>query len=645
MSFEAIFGTRRCGAASLADRQAACFKSKLADAAARAAARRYPFARLITRLVERPPAWIQTGENREILAMTNPITVLKFGSSILANESLLARAVHEIYRYIRQGNHVVAVVSAFSGETDRLLNHSKRYGENADPYAVAALASLGEGQAVALLGLALDQAGIPTNVLDSAGMGLKTLGSATDSKPTGLDVENIKRALANKPVLVVPGFIGRDEMGRVTLLGRGGSDYTALFIAGQLGAQQAVLIKDVDGLYDRDPAKFPREAKRYERVSYEDILQMPEKIVQHKAVRYAGDVRLKFGVGAAGQRVATWVWDGNSAFADKPLRNTPVKVALIGAGIVGRGVYDRVSGQQNFFEITKVCVRDVKKHQGKGIADGLLTSDWREALGSGADIIIETIGGLTPAKEIICEALKSGKHVVTANKAVLAHEFDTFAAIRRETGGRLLYSAAVGGGVPILEAVRNAAKRGRIQTVRGVVNGTTNFVLGQLARGISFAEAIKKAQDAGFAEPDPSADIDGHDAAAKACLIAREAFGHPIFPNQVKRMGISHLTPNHAAQAAAQGGAIRLVAHITCPRGLTHATVAPLILPSDDPLAQVHDEQNCAVITMEDGSRSVVTGRGAGRWPTAESIMGDLFEILRGENVSEDEENIGEVAA
>jgi len=170
-------------------------------------------------------------------------------------------------------------------------------------------------------------------------------------------------------------------------------------------------------------------------------------------------------------------------------------------------------------------------------------------------------------------------------------------------------------------------------------------VLGQLAQGIEFAVAIRKAQELGFAEPDPSADIDGHDAAAKACLIAREAFGHPIFPNQVKRMGISHLTPNHAAQAAAQGGAIRLVAHITCPRGLTHAAVAPLILPSDDPLAQVHDEQNCAVITMEDGSRTVVTGRGAGRWPTAESMIADLFEILRGDNVADDEEYIGEVAA
>lgn len=577
--------------------------------------------------------------------MTNPITVLKFGSSTLANETLLGRAVHEIYRYVRQGHYVVAVVSAFSGETDRLLNHARKYGESADPYAVAALTSLGEGHSVALLGLALDQAGIPTNVLDSAGMGLRTLGSATDSRPTGLDVENIKRALSHKQVLVVPGFIGRDDLGRVTLLGRGGSDYTALFIAGQLGAQQAVLIKDVDGLYDRDPAQFPAEAKRYERVSYDDILQMPEKIVQHKAVRYANDVRLKFGVGAAGQRVATWVWDGNSAFAEKPLRSTPMKVALIGSGIVGKGVYERVKGQSNFFEITSVCVRDIKKHQGQGVPDALLTSDWRAALASGADIIVETIGGLTPAKEIISEALKAGKHVVTANKAVLAHEFDTFAAIRRETSARLMYSSAVGGGVPILETVRAAARRGRIQSVRGVVNGTTNFVLGQLARGVSFADAIKKAQDAGFAEPDPSADIDGHDAAAKACLIAREAFGHPIFPNQVKRMGISHLTPNHAAQAAAQGGAIRLVAHITCPRGLTHATVAPLILPSDDPLAQVQDEQNCAVITMEDGSRAIAMGRGAGRWPTAESIMGDLFEILRGENVSDDEEYIGEVAA
>ncbi len=582
-------------------------------------------------------------ESEETMATNTPITVLKFGSSILANEGMLPRAVHEIYRYVRQGHQVVAVVSAFHGETDRLFAHAKRYGDQADPVAVASLVSLGEAHAVSLLGLALDQAGVPVNVLDSAGMGLSTLGPAIDARPTGLNVENVKRALAQKPVLVVPGFIGRDDMGRITLLGRGGSDYTALFIAGQLGAHQAVLIKDVDGLYDRDPAKFA-DAKRYERVSYEDILQMPEKIVQHKAVRYAADVGLNFGVGAAGQRVATWVWDGRSAFATRPLAVSPLRVALVGAGIVGRGVYERVKSLPNFFTVTSVCVRDVAKHAASGIPAELLTTDWRKAI-EHADVVVESMGGLDPAGDIICTALTSGRHVVTANKAVLAHEFDRFTDCRRRSNARLLYSAAVGGGVPILEAVRAAARRGRIASVRGVVNGTTNFVLGLLSRGMDFAEAIRKAQDAGFAEPDPSADIDGHDAAAKACLIAREAFGHPIFPNQVKRMGISHLTPNHAAQAAAQGGAIRLVAHISCPRGMTHATVAPLILPGDDPLAQVQDEHNCAVITMEDGSRTVVTGRGAGRWPTAESMVGDLFELVRGDNVSDDEEYIGEIAA
>ncbi len=576
--------------------------------------------------------------------LSSPITVLKFGSSILPVEGALPHAVHEIYRYVRQGHLVVAVVSAFAGETDRLLNHARKYGEAADPSATASLVSLGEANSVALLGLALDQAGIPVNILDSAGMGLKTIGLPTDSRPSGLDVENVRRALAQKPVLVVPGFVGRDELGRVTLLGRGGSDFTALFIAGQLGAQQCVLIKDVDGLYDADPATN-KNAKRYERVSYDEVLNLPEGIVQHKAVRYTRDVSLNFGVGSMGHRVATWVWGGKSHFADKPAKVKPIKVALAGAGIVGRGVYERLKGLPAFFEVVKVGVRDVKKHANSGIPEKLLTADIDAVLSSGADVIVETMGGLMPAKELICGALQKGKHVVTANKAVLAAEFDTFTGIRRQTGARLLYSASVGGGVPIIEAVRAAARRGRIASVRGVVNGTTNFVLGQLAQGVEFAEAIRKAQAAGFAEPDPSADIDGSDAAAKACILAREAFGHPIFPNQVKKMGIGHLTPNHAAQAQAQGGAIRLVAHITCPRGMTHAAVAPLILPSDDPLAQVHDEQNCCVITLEDGSRTVVTGRGAGRWPTAEAMLADLFELVRGEGSIEEEEYIGEVAA
>ncbi len=262
--------------------------------------------------------------------MVNSLTVLKFGSSVLPTEEALPVAVREITHWVERGHKVIAVVSALGETTDRLLARTSRYAaawRPADEAAVAALLATGEATTVALLGLALAAAGRPANVLDAAAIGLKTEGPLLDARAIDVDRGAVHRALADRPIIVVPGFLGRDDRGRTTLLGRGGSDLTALFLAGELLADQCVLLKDVDGLYDRDPSEDPANARRYLRANYEDVLRLTGGIVQHKAVRYARDRRTQFTVAAPGRFEGSLIWGGDTVLDRDPVE-TSSRVSL-----------------------------------------------------------------------------------------------------------------------------------------------------------------------------------------------------------------------------------------------------------------------------------------------------------------------------
>lgn len=563
-----------------------------------------------------------------------PIVVLKFGSSVLPDELSLPTAVHEIYRHVRAGRRVVAVVSALGDTTDRLLSRAQGYVPNPDSCALAAWVATGEAQAAALLALAVDRAGTPVTVLDSGSIGLRTTGPILDGSVAELNGEAIRRALAATPVLVVPGFVGRDEIGRATLLGRGGSDLTALFIAAEIGAKHCVLLKDVDGLYDSDPASNTR-ARRYATVSYDDVLALSEGIVQHKAVRFARSRGVEFSVACIGKDEGTTVGASPSRFhgaanetcsAAGTIR--PLRVGLLGLGTVGRGVYDRLVARPELFEVVGIAVRDVEKHAAAGVARELLTTDAWDVVRGDCDVIVETIGGVEPASELIAEALRLSRDVVTANKAVIAAEYERLVALAEVSGSQLLFSAAVGGGVPVIEAVERAAQRGRVQSIEGVLNGTTNFVLDRLAEGVAFEDAVKLAQALGFAEADPSADLDGLDAANKLAVLARVAFGVNLNPTDVIREGIRGLSTEGVVAAKRAGGAVRLVGRLTNEGGRIVATVKPEILGAGSPLARAKDEGNAAVIRGVDGSETIVAGRGAGRWPTTESVVADLFDLV-----------------
>jgi homoserine dehydrogenase len=233
-----------------------------------------------------------------LVSVNLPLQVLKLGGSVLENEAGLEIAVREIERTASSGARVLAVTSAFRGVTERLLERARSRFPSPSPDALASLLATGESTAAAFLSLALDSAGIPNELLDPDRVRLRARGPALDAEPADVDIEVIEKALTSKPVAVLPGFFGRRSSGAVALLGRGGSDLTALFLAERLGARECRLVKDVDGLYSEDPARAAGEPRRYRRASWEELLRVGGALVQRKAVEFARRHRLDFTIAA-----------------------------------------------------------------------------------------------------------------------------------------------------------------------------------------------------------------------------------------------------------------------------------------------------------------------------------------------------------
>ncbi|QYK48423.1 MAG: homoserine dehydrogenase [Phycisphaeraceae bacterium] len=576
----------------------------------------------------------RSAESRDL-----PVVVLKFGGSVLRNEADIARVVHEVYRWVRRGKRVVAVVSALEGTTDALIAQARAYADSPDSLHAGAYASLlatGEQTSAALLGLALDRAGLPVEILDAASVSLLTSGTVVDGFPESIDAPRILSTLNRVPVVVLPGFIGRDTEGRTTLLGRGGSDLTALFVAERLiaaGASKTTcrLVKDVDGLYEFDPANGTdgERPRRFTHLHWDGALALDGGIVQHKAVRYAKEKGLSFEVGAALEDRATLVADTNESLDPAPTRDrTPrTRVVLLGCGTVGLGVYKRLIALPDLFDVVAVAVRDIAKAIASGVEPHLLTTDPLGAAELDCDLIIETIGGTEIARHAIERALRAGKDVVTANKAVIATHGDELRAIAASTGTTLRYSAAVGGATPALEALAHAAELGEILEITGVLNGTTNFVLGRVGEGESFSDAVRRAQAAGFAEQDPSRDLDGRDAGDKLCVLAQEAWDITLDPSTIEREPLSQETIDQSIKRLDAGHVIRHVATVAKARdGTIRATVRIRHVDATEPLGRVQREWNAVTVRIATGEAYTVYGRGAGRWPTAESVLADVLE-------------------
>ncbi len=570
------------------------------------------------------------------------LAVLKFGGSVLADAQAVHAAAHEIYRYLRAGEKVLAVVSALAGETDELVSLGADIGGCENAPGASALLRLGEIRAAALLGLALERIGVDARAVDPAQINLRAAGKPDDARLCGLDHAHLTTLLARHEVLVVPGFSGILEDGQPALLGRGGTDLSAIYLGAALNAKRVRLIKDVDGLYVSDPKADP-VSRRFGQINWEDAYKYCGKSIQPRALEYARQHDLRLEIAAPARGFDTCI-SPNGLSSHASARVKRLKVVLLGFGTVGEGVYAHLQRHQDLFEVSGILVRNATKERAEGAPEHLISDDASVVFATRPDIVVEMIGGVEAADAFILNAFFGGADVVSANKAVMAANYDSLHKAAAGAGRALRYSAAVGGGVPMLEALDQAREAGSVKNVNGVINGTANFILDRLADGCAFDVAVREAQEAGFAEADPSADLDGDDAAAKLCLMARHGFNTPLRPSQISMESLSDLDPKRVEAARNDGKVIRQVSQIKRnSKGALQASVELKTLPKDHYLAGAKGERNRLVIDMDGGDDVQLRGKGAGRWPTAEAVMADLLDIhrLRGQ----DEETITVCAA
>ncbi|MGH8204962.1 MAG: homoserine dehydrogenase, partial [Steroidobacteraceae bacterium] len=553
------------------------------------------------------------------------VVVLKFGSSVLRSRGDLPAAVHEIYRWYRDGHRVVAVVSAIGSTTDSLLAEASLLQAEPEPGALAELLATGERAAAALLCIALDRAGVPARVADPREIRLSAVGSVLDSELAAVNQERLEELLEAAPVLVLPGFFGHDAHGRLHLLGRGGSDVSAIFVAGATRARRCRLIKDVDGVYDRDPAASADQAAHLlSFVDYESAVERASQLVQPKAVRllekHAGSVE----VAGLCQPYETLVGDFET---ERRAMNPcpPARVLLLGLGTVGFGVYRRLEEFPRHFRIVGAFCRDLARHASAGVPAAQLIAAESKLASLEPDIVVDALPSEGPSHALVSRFLASGVHVVTANKALVASGARDLQRLAAGNGVALHYSATVGGSAPMIEAIERSADAGEIHAIAGILNGTSNFILDRCTSGLSFGDATAEAQGRGFAEADPSDDLSGADAERKLRILARHAFGQEL--DVVDREGLSGTGIARARQAARQGESLRQVARAWREHGRLHGEVRLVAVPAGHPLAGVRAEWNALQVTRANGATTTVTGRGAGRWPTTEAIVADLLRI------------------
>ncbi|HEX9364381.1 MAG TPA: homoserine dehydrogenase [Candidatus Dormibacteraeota bacterium] len=317
----------------------------------------------------------------------------------------------------------------------------------------------------------------------------------------------------------------------------------------------------------------------------------------------------------------------------------PLNVGLIGLGTVGSQVADRMLswGPQLSRRagvelcLQKVLVRDVGKRRPIEISSNLLTADASELLDdSSIEVVIEVAGGDEPMRSYLERAIQAGKHVITANKVVMAKHGPQLLDQAAEKNVDVYFEAAVGGGIPLISTFRTDLQANRIESVSAVINGTTNYVLGRMAStGMAMADAIKEAQDAGYAEADPTDDIGGYDATYKLAILGSIAYEIKVHPDDIYREGIDGIEPVDFRYARELGYAIKLIAHTQRHPGRVEARVHPAMVPLDHPLARVEGAENAVYVEGDLVGKVLLVGLGAGGRPTASAVVGDLIDLSR----------------
>ena len=315
-----------------------------------------------------------------------------------------------------------------------------------------------------------------------------------------------------------------------------------------------------------------------------------------------------------------------------------IKIGLVGTGTVGGGCLDIYSAHKEDFlahygidiEIVQVCSHEPDVAEAYGFGD-VFTDDYHDILNNpDIDIVIELIGGTTVARDVVIGALNAGKNVVTANKALMASFGEEVFAAAKASDKDIMFEASVGGGIPIISPLKHSLISNEIESVMGIVNGTTNYMLTRMVEdGLTYEDALAEAQAKGFAEADPTADVDGLDAAAKIAILASIAFNSRVTLSDVHAEGIRKITPTDLDAARDMGYCIKLLAlaHRT-PEGVD-VRVHPTMIPLSHQMANVNGVNNAIYVTGDAVGETMFFGEGAGSGPAASAVMGDVLELAR----------------
>ena len=316
-----------------------------------------------------------------------------------------------------------------------------------------------------------------------------------------------------------------------------------------------------------------------------------------------------------------------------------IRAALLGLGTVGTGVYKVLKAKKeemlpklgSEIEIKKILVRNLEKAAAKVDNPSVLTNQWEDIVGDpDIDIVIELIGGIEPAKSYILAALNAGKHVVSANKDLIAVHGKELLDAAEANHVDFLFEAAVAGGIPIIRPLKECLAGNHMTEVMGIVNGTTNFILTKMTQdGMEFKDALALATELGYAEADPTADIEGLDAGRKVAILASVAFNSRVVFDDVYIEGITKITAKDIRYAKEMGSDIKLLGVANHTEDGIEAYVCPMLIPSSHPLASVNDSYNAVFVHGDAVENAMFYGRGAGELPTASAVVGDVFEIAR----------------
>ena len=316
-----------------------------------------------------------------------------------------------------------------------------------------------------------------------------------------------------------------------------------------------------------------------------------------------------------------------------------MKCAILGCGVVGSGVADILLHNADIIkEKTGVClelkhildIRDFPECE----YTPFLTKNFDEIVeDDDVELVAEAMGGIDPAFDFVSRCLKAGKHVTTSNKELVAKKGDVLFDLARENNVNFMFEASVGGGIPIIRPISRCLAGNRISEVAGILNGTTNFILGKMfSDGMSFEDALKLAQEKGYAEKDPTADIEGQDACRKICILASLAFGSHVFPDEVKTEGITKITLDDVREADSLGFAIKLIAQTKrLENGKIKILVSPALVSKSSIFGNVNGVFNACLVRGDMIGETVMTGPGAGKEATASAVVGDLIDM--GEHV------------